>query len=122
MQFEPGKSYPIDTLPDDLFDDSKLPGEKWAIRNALFWNDCQGWWMESISEYNRDGGVARFWQPLPRDPVTRAEILAERGEIVCPECDWAVDPTKPHNCRGPSESVVAMRAKKAAGAWQQAVG
>lgn len=96
--FEHGKSYPIDTLPDDLYAD-KPAGDLWAIRDALFWNDCQGWWIESIAEYNRHNGVARFWQPLPADPMTREEILKERGMFACVHCDRAVTIGQPHSCQ-----------------------
>jgi hypothetical protein len=101
--FEPGTSYPIETLPDDLHDD-KPAGQKWAIRDALFWNDCQGWWLDHISDVRRDmdwlgKSVARFWQPLPPNPMTREQILTERGMVVCAGCDHAIDPAKPHICR-----------------------
>jgi len=103
MKFEPGTSYPIDTLPDDLSDESVPAREKWAIRDALFWNDCQGWWIEHVSDTRRqiDFGtnIARFWQPLPPEPMTREEILSERGMIVCEGCDYAIAPGEPHNCR-----------------------
>jgi hypothetical protein len=104
MIFKPGTSYPIGTLPDDLHDESIPAGQKWAIRDAMFWNDCQGWWMDHISDVRRkmdwDGAsVARFWQPLPPDPMTRKEILAERGMVVCEHCDYAITLGKPHDCR-----------------------
>ena len=94
MSFVPGTSYPIETLPDDLHAD--IPASQmWAIREALFWNDCQGWWIETICDERRaldfGGSAARFWQPLPKDPMTRIEILAERGMTICPACDHAID-------------------------------
>jgi hypothetical protein len=101
MQFEAGTSYPIETLPDDLHDD-KAASEMWAIRDALFWNDCQGWWLGHISEerqqLNFGQSIARFWQPLPPNPMTREEILAERGMVVCGGCDYAVTVGEPHVC------------------------
>lgn len=101
-KFEPGKAYPIDTLPDDLHDD-KPARDIWAIRDALFWNDCQGWWLGHIADERRQldfgQGVARFWSPLQPDPMTRGEILAERGMVVCNGCDIAVMPGNPHACR-----------------------
>jgi hypothetical protein len=104
MNFRPGTSYPIDTLPDDLLDDAVPTHDKWAIRDALFWNDCEGWWHESISQYwlgcRYSGHVARFWQPEPVSPMTREAILAERGLVVCPDCDVAIDPNKAHCCKG----------------------
>lgn len=101
-QFTYGNTYPIATLPDDLFDD-KPAGEKWAIRDVLFWNDCQGWWTESIAEYRRmlfgdDLGHARFWSPLPPDPMSREQILAERGMAICSKCNIAVDVGKEFSC------------------------
>jgi hypothetical protein len=110
--FAHGTSYPIETLPDDLHDRTIPNRDRWAIRDALFWNDCQGWSIGHISDVRRsmDFGAtsARFWQPLPPDPMTREQILAERGEVVCPDCDWAVDPNKPHDCR-PSENLIEQR-------------
>jgi hypothetical protein len=104
MNFEQGKSYPIETLPDDLYSDSPA-SEKWAIRDALFWNDCQGWWIEHICDERRaldfGNSVARFWQPLPHDPMTREEILSERGMVICPACDYAIDANdRNHSCNG----------------------
>lgn len=100
--FEVGKSYPIETLPDDLHDETIPNSARWALKDALFWNDCQGWWHESISNYwlaNRFGRhIARFWSPEPPDPMTREQILAERGEIICPRCDYAVKPNDGHVC------------------------
>jgi hypothetical protein len=101
-QFVPGTSYPIETLPNDLHDD-KPARELWAIRDALFWNDCQGWSIEHISDVRRamdwrEGSIFRFWQPLPVDPMTREEILAERGMVVCPTCDVAIDRDGDHRC------------------------
>lgn len=102
-EFQFGTSYPIETLPDDLHDN--IPsGEKWAIRNALFWNDCQGWWIDHVCDIRRDLNfgqiIARFWSPLPPDPMTREEILAERGMVVCPYCDHAIMEKTFHKCRG----------------------
>jgi hypothetical protein len=71
--FEHGKSYPIKTLPNDLHDRTIPNRDRWAIRKALFWNDCQGWWLGGISEerqsYDFGESVARFWSPLPPDPI-----------------------------------------------------
>ena len=118
QKFEPGKSYPIETLPDDLYDKTIPNRDRWAIKRALFWNECQGWWQDSISDYwryhsDRYGGthMARFWQPEPNDPMTREEILAERGEIVCPRCSYAIKPDRPHTC---SESTLALIAEQRA--------
>ena len=109
MKFEAGKSYPIETLPDDLHDD-KPAGEMWAIRNALFWNDCQGWWIDHISDVRREmdfgGSIARFWRPLPPDPMTREEILAERGMTVCGGCDYAIAIGEPHKCPPASVAII----------------
>lgn len=105
-EFVAGKSYPIETLPDDLCDDAVRTSDKWAIRRALFWNQCQGWWQQSVAQYHTDtalsphGHMARFWSPEPPDPMTREEILAERGETVCPSCDWAVPRHGHHSCPG----------------------
>ena len=91
--FKPGKSYPIETLPDDLTSDTPA-SEMWAIKSALFWNDCQGWWIEYIADYwlgaRYNGHVARFWQPVPAAPMSREAILAEQGMKVCPVCDVAI--------------------------------
>lgn len=111
--FDPGTSYPIETLPDDLHDDTIPNRDRWAIRDALFWNECQGWWLDHISDVRRrmnfgDGVVARFWQPLPPNPMTREAILAERGMVVCAGCDHAIEPGEPHDCR-PSKNVVKQR-------------
>lgn len=82
-KFRPGKAYPISTLPDDLYDDSLESKDKWSLKDALFWNDCQGWWQESISDYhiavmkNGDGG-ALFWSPEPDDPMTNEEVIEMR--------------------------------------------
>ncbi len=79
-QFIAGKSYPIDTLPDDLYDDIS-PSDMWSIRDALFWNDCQGWWHQGIAEYNRldrHNKAAIFWSPEPDEPMTLKEIRAMR--------------------------------------------
>lgn len=93
--FKSGKAYPIETLPDDLLDDSIPSGEKWALRRVMFWNDCQGWWIDHASDFvhckYQSNPVARYWTPCPSDPMTRSEILAERGLEVCPTCDVAVD-------------------------------
>jgi hypothetical protein len=96
QQFAYGTTYPINTLPDDLGDESIPARDKWAIRDAMFWNDCQGWWHEHIADYwrghmLRGDHVARFWAPQPPDPMTRDEILAERGMGICPRCDIAID-------------------------------
>jgi hypothetical protein len=95
-KFEVGKSYPIDTLPDDLYDDEVPTKEKWSLRTVLFWNDCQGWWTDPASEFMRckyqENPVARFWAPCPEDPMTREAILAERGLVICPKCDVAREP------------------------------
>lgn len=104
-KFEVGKSYPIDTLPDDLLNEAVPPSEKWAIREALFWNDCQGWSLERISKVCRairyGESSSRFWSPLPPNPMTRAEICAERGWQICPNCDIAIiNPKETHTCRG----------------------
>jgi len=115
-QFQFGTSYPIETLPDDLYDDTIPNRDRWAVRDALFWNDCQGWWIGHISDERRrmDFGqsVARFWMPEPPDPMTREQILAERGEVVCPACDWAVAANGPHDCR-PSENLTRQRTLQA---------
>lgn len=114
MTFEHTQSYPISTLPDDLYDEAIPNRDRWALKSALFWNDCQGWWEESISQYWRNnrfssaGHMARYWRPMPPDPMTRAEILAERGDVVCMDCDLAIDPTKPHDCK-PSEHLIRQR-------------
>lgn len=112
MQFQPGTSYPIDTLPDDLHDKTIPNSVRWAIRDALFWNDCQGWWTAHVADERRalDFGtsIARFWQPLPPDPMTREQILTERGMVACPACDHAFDRDKPHDCR-PSEDIIEQR-------------
>lgn len=102
MRFKHGKSYRIETLPDDLYDAAVPPSAKWAIREVLLWNDCQGWWTGGVSEYLSEANVsgvhvARFWSPLPPSPMTRQEILAERGMVVCPACDIAMDRDKPHS-------------------------
>ena len=102
-KFEIGKSYPIDTLPDDISDESIPLKDKWSLRGALFWNDCQGWWHDGISDYLRenrfrDRELARFWSPEPDDPMTREAILSERGMVVCPKCDWAITPSSEHRC------------------------
>lgn len=98
--FEPSKSYPIATLPDDLHDE-KPATKMWAIREALFWNDCQGWWLAKIADERRalnfGESVARFWSPLPADPMSREQICAERGWLICPRCDIAIVGSS-HNC------------------------
>lgn len=103
MKFEPGKSYPISTLPDDLMDESIPASQKWAIRGALFWNDCEGWWHEHIAGYWlrerwKDKQSARFWSPEPEQPMTRKELLDEMGMEACPVCDIAVDKGKQCVC------------------------
>jgi hypothetical protein len=105
VQFDVGKSYPIETLPDDLHDE-KPATKMWAIRDALFWNDCQGWWMAHIADerraFNFGESVARFWSPLPPDPMSREEICAERGWEICPDCDYAIiNPKGEHACLTP---------------------
>lgn len=101
-RFSPGTSYPIETLPDDLHDETIPNRDRWAIRDAMFWNDCQGWWLAHVSDMAREMNFgksgARFWQPLPPDPMTREQILTERGLVVCPDCDHAIEPAKPHDC------------------------
>lgn len=118
MKFEHGKSYPIDTLPDDLHSESIPLRDKWAIRDALFWNDCQGWWVEHVSDERRafDFGTscARFWSPLPPSPMSRQEILTERNMVVCEHCDYAITIGESHNCKGPSENLIKQRALQAA--------
>lgn len=102
-EFKHGTSYPIDSLPDDLYDETVPATKKWAIRDALFWNDCQGWWMEHISDARRAidfrESVARFWSPLPPAPMSREEILAERGMVICQDCDHAIDIGSQCGCR-----------------------
>lgn len=101
-KFVHGTAYPIDTLPDDLYDKTIPNRDRWAIKNAMFWNDCQGWWIGHVSEERQacDFGrsIARFWSPLPPDPMTREQILTERGMDVCPNCDVARDIGRPHTC------------------------
>lgn len=110
--FEHGKSYPIATLPDDLHNETIPNRDRWAIRDALFWNDCQGWWMEHVSDMIRTihyGKVAAtHWSPLPPDPMTREQILAQRAMAICPGCDWAIDPAGEHDCR-PSTNLIEQR-------------
>lgn len=110
--FEHGKSYPIETLPDDLGDETIPNRDRWAIRDALFWNDCQGWWQGHVADEARSvrfgESIARFWSPLPPDPMTREQVLAERGMVVCEACDLAIDQNKPHDCR-PSENLIEQR-------------
>ena len=104
MDFTPDRAYLIETLPDDLYDDVPA-GQRWATKDALFWNDCEGWWIQSISDYwlaNNGDHPARYWRPLPEAPMTRDEILSERGMRVCTTCDWAVKINEPHDCKGSS--------------------
>jgi len=76
-----GKAYPIEMLPDDRDDldpfSSKPASELWAIRDVLLWNNCQGWWIENVSDYHRSsephGHSACRWMPLPPDPMTDYE-------------------------------------------------
>jgi hypothetical protein len=80
--FKFGTPYPIDTLPDDIHDANVAPSD-WlgAPRRALFWNDCQGWWHESIGDYwllNRFDHMAEFWMPEPPDPVSLEEQRKRR--------------------------------------------
>lgn len=111
-KFEPGTSYPIETLPDDLHNKTIPNRDRWAIREALFWNDCQGWWLDSIARERQriDFGQssARFWMPRPPDPMTREQILTERGMVVCAGCDYAIELGEPHDCR-PSENLIEQR-------------
>jgi hypothetical protein len=122
-RFEHGKTYPITTLPDDLHHEGIPFRDKWSLRRALFWNSCQGWWHESISDYWRHAlygdHPARFWSPEPPNPMTRDQILAELGEVVCPICDYAVKPTG-HDCRGPSDNLQEQRElQRIVDAWRQ---
>jgi hypothetical protein len=112
-QFESGTSYPIHTLPDDLYDEAIPHRDRWAIKDALFWNDCQGWWIEGVAEYTRGADLAgehaaQFWMPLPPAPMSREAILAERNLTICPTCDLAIDPSAAHDCR-PSAILVEQR-------------
>lgn len=101
--FEPGKAYPIDTLPDDLWDDSVSNAERWSLRTIMLWNDCQGWWTGNAADFvmcRYDAHpIARFWSPCPPSPMTRQEILAERGMTICPTCDVAIDIVGVHKCK-----------------------
>ncbi len=113
MKFTFGTAYPIETLPDDLYDKTIPNRDRWAIRGAMFWNDCEGWWQErSIAGYWRSvfgsSHVARFWMPMAPDPMTREQILAERGMVVCPDCDMAIHRERAHDCR-PSDNLVEQR-------------
>jgi hypothetical protein len=72
--FEAGKSYLIETLPDDLHDEGVPNKDKWALRGALFRNDCQGWWHQEVADFwlenrYRTQPVARFWSPEPPNPI-----------------------------------------------------
>lgn len=101
--FEAGKSYPIETLPDDLYDDDIANAEKWAIRDVLFWNDCQGWWHEHVADYWRghslgEPHLARYWSPEPDSPMTREEICKERGWKICGHCDVAYNEKSQEAC------------------------
>lgn len=110
-QFVHGTAYQINTLPDDLYDEAIPNRDRWALKSALFWNDCQGWWHEGVADYQRGvvgtQHVARFWMPEPPSPMTREQILAERGMDVCPDCDVARDIGKPHTCSQHSLELVA---------------
>ncbi len=105
-RFVYGMTYPIESLPDDLSNDAVPASQKWAIRDAMFWNDCQGWWHEHVADYWRGhmlsgGHVARFWAPQPPDPMTREQILAERGMVICAVCDIAIYSERLHTCTLP---------------------
>ncbi len=122
-EFASGTSYPIATLPDDLHDATIPNDQRWALRDALFWNDCQGWWIEHIADVrgdmNRGQCIAKFWQPLPHDPMTRIEILKERGYAgICEDCDHAIARGEAHHC-SPS-AVAVVRAQRALKARHQA--
>jgi hypothetical protein len=113
-KFVHGTSYPIETLPDDLHDETIPNRDRWALKDALFWNDCQGWWIEHICDVrgsmNRGQAViARFWSPLPPHPMTRQQVVEERGWTICPGCDCALTPALPHRCKGPSEDLIKER-------------
>jgi hypothetical protein len=121
-KFEYGNSYPIETLPDDLHEEGMPHRDKWSLKSAMFWNDCQGWWHESISSYwlhNRySTPIARFWSPEPPAPMTRLEILAERNMAVCEHCDYAITIGEPHNCNGPSENLIEQRRLQGDCGWR----
>ncbi|MGR4927309.1 hypothetical protein ACIPUD_10930 [Bradyrhizobium sp. CAR08] len=111
--FVSGTAYPIETLPDDLYDKAIPNRDRWALKSALFWNDCQGWWHENIADYwlaNRFGShIARFWMPEPAQPMTREQVLSEQGMVVCPDCDVAFDPLVRHTCRHETLELIAAQ-------------